>query len=152
MNAKITLILALLFMISCRRNKPDETIAMNNEFVTEFNNEIWKDSLTKRITINGDTAAYNKLYITFNFSGHENDWFYYAFIMAHNFDYPDAYMDLYILLRVDSASNLETNKLANYYLLKAYEKGLEDSKSEIRVRFGNNSVIPSSEDYLKGIK
>jgi hypothetical protein len=145
----------LIFLASCNpgNSKKEKGIAMNEEFVKQFEDEVRKDSLTQKIIVHGDTKAYQELFRTYTFSGHEHEWLYYAFVMANNFDYPEAYFDLYILLRTDSGSELKTDKLANYYLLKAYEKGVEGTTSEIEGRSLNKSrSIPKSNDYLREIE
>ncbi|WP_162903453.1 hypothetical protein [Taibaiella koreensis] len=146
------LFVALVALCSCQPDRSSKNQMMNSNFAKKYNDAFLKDSLIKKVTMAGDTSAYEELYYTFTLSDHKKEWFYYAFEMAHNFDYPRAYLHLYFILKTDSGSQQKTNQLANYYLLKAYEKGIEDARDEIEERLGRPSKIPSSIEYLKSFE
>lgn len=140
-----------IFYCSCQNNKSKDGIAMNDKYVEDFDNNIIKDSLIKKVITKGDTESYDKLFEIYNLSGHEKEWCYYAYIMANDFDYGEADLDLYYILRKNPESDVKTNKLANYYLLKAYEKGIKSAAFEVQERFDKSMPVPTADDYLKGI-
>lgn len=88
------------------------------------------------------------------YSGHSNDFLRIAMIMSNDFNYPQAYHDTYTILKTDviNKANLKSNRLANYYLLKAYELKFDDLESTVKNRFSNYKIIPSSDSYLQEIR
>lgn len=139
-------------LFSCQSQNSSNGIAMDKEFVEQFENEPLIDSLAKRVTIYGDTSAYKRMESIYGLSGHLKDFCYYAMIMANNFEYNVAYYDLYAILASSSKIQTKIDKFANYYLLKAYEKGNPDAKLEFPSRFGQDTTVMSSKEYFKTIE
>jgi len=137
-----------------QKNKSKEGInePLSESFFKKFNNQEAKRALINRVLSKGDTLAYQELWDIYTYSGHSEEFLSISLNMANNFNYPQAYLDTYILLKTDiiNDNNHNTNMLANYYLLKAHELKNSDSESLLKERFGND-VIPKSEEYWQNI-
>lgn len=109
----------------------EQAISPSKSYLADFNNSKKVRELSGRIAEKENTLAYNELKEIYFFSSHSEDFLRNSLIMADNFDYSKAYFDMYFILKNDiiDSITIKTNKLANYYLLKAYEKGVEDAKS-----------------------
>lgn len=155
-------VLVLVFILnSCNRkakgdniktNENKETVNTFSFYNKEYENVDKIGKLKKAIEIKGDTLAFLELEEIYFNSGHRDEFLYYAVFMSNAYDYSGAYYTCYKILHTDfGKEKYETNdKLANYYLLKAYEKGNKSSIYNIEERFPKGKA-PSSEEYWKSI-
>lgn len=147
----ITLILLLCLFFSC--NEKNKEISGNassptGSYQKDFENVNKNTELTNKI-INGDTIAYEELKEIYFNSDHVKDFLKHSLIMANNFNHPKACLDVYHLLKTNEINNENnmTNKLANYYLLKAHEMGAHNTEKAVKERFGQLTELPKSKDY-----
>ena len=106
----------MISLYSCKQ-KPVEVITMNN---TRPIGEL------RQLVLKGDTAAYNELRYADIESGHDEEKLVYAIFMAHRYNYPPAYFDVYSCLKLVSESygrkmDEKTKEMAIRYLKKAVE-------------------------------
>lgn len=113
------------------------------------------DSLNEKlnkIKRTGDTNAYDELSVAYFMSGELHSFYYYSLITANKYQYSKAYLDLYLALSEpytgEGFDDLDkrTQRLAIYYLLKAYELGDITAINLIEERFGKGK-IPKSSSY-----
>ncbi|WP_199141938.1 hypothetical protein [Pedobacter sp. ASV12] len=144
----------ILFGCESKKSKPIEPLSTGKVFLSEFDNNIKIKSLSEQAQ-KGDTAAYNKLYEIYSLSDHSEEFLYKAVTMAETYNYSQAYFDVYIILRSgkSNSKNSFTNKLANYYLLKAFEAGNSHSRFQIEERFNKREIssLPTSREYWNEI-
>jgi hypothetical protein len=155
-------LLALIIISNCfmfcvehkeKRDNPIEVVSPGESYLEKFNNQKMRDSLLTKIFVKGDTTSYKELKDIYFLSGHTEDFLTSAIIMATNHDYAEACKDAYKILytaNIDS-TNLKSNKLANYYLLKAYELAPEKAIYLMRERFGESFPKIKSNDYWNEI-
>ncbi len=127
----LTLPIVLFAFISCDMKKSeinsDESIrSMNQPTISE-------SELKKAILYNGNTSAYDELNISYLDHSIQEEFLFYALIMANKYDYPQAYFDVYFYLTQffsTDISNIDDKsaKLAIEYLLKAKDKGHHQAK------------------------
>lgn len=131
-----------------KRNE-DFSFSPSKPYLNDFNNRKKINNLFNKILIGGDTIAYKELKDIYVYSGHGDDFLYCTLIMANNFNYSQAYFDAYIILKTDkfNSTNIKTNKLANYYLLRAHENDVKDIKFSLKERFGDLSNLPKADNY-----
>lgn len=131
------------------KEKIEEGISPAKSYFEDFNNDKKIRELSAKIAEKGDTLAYNELKEIYFFSSHTRDFLRNSLLMANNFDYPEAYFDVYFILKDDliNGSNVKSNKLANFYLLKSKEKGVQSAESIVKERFGGLSTLPKANDY-----
>ena len=103
----------------------------------------------------GNQSAYNKVSNYYLLNSLDEEFLFYALIMANRYHEPAAYYDVYEILTLKTYDNhLEnidstTRAIAIYYLLKAHELGYESSKYPIEQIFtSKNRAIPKSSDYI----
>lgn len=157
------IILGLYFLFSCqnrenlmdRQPKKDTIVNMgssSSQFQEELEDQNLIRELSDKVTIHGDTVAFKHLQSIYVFSGHEDEFFYYTYIMAEQFEYPEAYYENYFILKTDirNDSNKRRNAIADYYLLKAYESGYPSAIYSVKKRF-NTSTPPKADEYWKTI-
>lgn len=156
-KSSFLLILITIIYSSCTNQKQEVTEKPINEspsqsYFTKFNDEEKRKELVYKVSAEGDTLAYNELWDIYTYSGHSNEFLKISLVMADNFNFPQAYFDTYHLLKTDviDSSNVNTNRMANYYLLKAHELKDINSESPLKERF-SNGIIPKSEEYWKNI-
>ncbi|TWV06059.1 hypothetical protein FQ707_14600 [Bacteroidaceae bacterium HV4-6-C5C] len=106
----------MISLYSCKQ-KPVEVITMNN---TRPIGEL------RQLVLKGDTAAYNELRYADIESGHDEEKLVYAIFMAHWYNYPPAYYDVYFYLKLVAEScgramDDKTKEMAIRYLKKAVE-------------------------------
>ena len=141
-----SIIIILLVTISC--NKKDEiveTVIATNYESFLYNNKSYMDSLRKVVVQEGKIEDFENLYNICVHSVNTREEVYYTKIMAEKYNYPMAYYYLYISSRYQNSKNMD--KLAVYYLLKAYEGNCEEAKYGIGEIF-KDKPIPKSEEYL----
>ncbi|RYE54677.1 MAG: hypothetical protein EOP48_11765, partial [Sphingobacteriales bacterium] len=91
----------ILFVCSCTQGTTIKNeVSTNQKFIRQFEDEFRRDSLSKRL-LTGDTTSYKELQGDYLYSGHDKEWCYYAFVMANKYNFRDAYIDLYLILRND---------------------------------------------------
>ncbi|WP_396184522.1 hypothetical protein [Flavobacterium sp.] len=146
--------LFLLFgviLISCN-DKPklkNNTVSISNDYFEKYYNDGGETSrLRNAIIVKGDTNSYKELRDIYLLSEHSNEFFYYSFTMAHNYNYPDAYFDLFSFLKHSPVKGKMEN-LKEYYLLKAFELGSHKSKFHIKEKY-KNGFIPKSVMFHNG--
>jgi hypothetical protein len=124
-------------------------VSPSKQYSDMFNNKVKRHKLEEKVFSKGDTLAYRELFDIYFISGNKNDFLKIAMIMANDYNFPEAYIHVYTLLNSEkiNAVNQKSNKLANFYLLKAYELDKESGyEVDIEERFGNKPV-PKSKDY-----
>lgn len=100
--------------------------------------------LKMAVIYQGSTSAYYELsnsYLDHNF---QEEFLFYAMIMANKYNYPQAYFDVYFLLTLtystDFSIDERTAELALEYLLKAYKKGHNQAKEIVEKYHVKNTV------------
>ncbi|UPQ80463.1 hypothetical protein M0M57_06390 [Flavobacterium azooxidireducens] len=144
---RIIIITTLFLLFTCCSKKKEiieESLAENIESKL-YNNSTYMDSLRKIVVNNGKPEDFEELYNICVSSVNTKEEFYFSTIMAQKYNYPKAYYYMYIHTRYMESKELD--KMAVYYLLKAYEGNCEESKDDIKTIFGN-SKIPKAIDYL----
>lgn len=124
-------------------------VSPSKEYSDMFNNKEMRHKLEEKVFYKGDTLAYRELFDIYFISGNKNDFLKIAMVMANDYNFPEAYIHVYTLLNSEKINsvNIKSNKLANYYLLKAYEMDKESGyEVDIEERF-EDKTIPKSEDY-----
>ncbi|MEI3790173.1 MULTISPECIES: hypothetical protein [unclassified Chryseobacterium] len=150
---KINLFLSFLLFFSCN-NKNDNYLKKTEtlDTVVPFNDSIYKnaDSAIKR----GDTLAYKKAYRYFSVNHYEKEFLYYSITMAHTYDWNQAYFDTYIILtNVNDDKKISNKNLAEYYLLKSYEKNNRYAKEIVKEIFLDKGLkVPNSNSVLENEK
>ncbi|WP_199141900.1 hypothetical protein [Pedobacter sp. ASV12] len=149
MNLRISLILIaiILFMGCVDREKKKDGSSPLKEHAVSFNSKDEIRSLVNKVVL-GDTNSYIKLRDIYMDSNHGREFLVYSIIMAENYNFAQAYFDTYLALKTDivDSSNQRSNKLANYYLLKAYEMKVADANSSIIERFNKKHGLPTSKE------
>ncbi|SHI64969.1 hypothetical protein [Flavobacterium terrae] len=153
---KVLILISILYSCNKKdkieRSEYEEKSNTFSFYNKEFINANKIENLKKTIEIKGDTIAFLELEEIYFNSGHRDEFLYYAIFMANAYDYSGAYYTCYKILHTDFGKEKYkmNDKLANYYLLKANEKGSKSSTYNIKERFPNGK-IPSSEEYWKSI-
>ena len=93
------------------------------------------DTLQNRVVYNGDTKAYNTLATAYFYREYPEEILFYSFLMAHKYDFNQAYYDVYHNLTItyycrEWQIDDGTAELAMSYLFKAAEKGHKQAKEE----------------------
>lgn len=136
----------LILIFSCQEKKDIQETNYDRDFL---------NSLIEKGINNGDTISYDRAFNYVLEKGGYVEFYYYALLMANKYNYDKAYYNLYILLTREGityngieifSNDEETQRLANYYLLKAYELGHKGAHSNLEEIFGDN--IPKSNDYV----
>ncbi len=111
------------------------------------------DSLKKLTIEKGDKTAYRLLYVQYAKRYRHGEIFLYSLQMAHKYNHPQAYYDIYYILTEKENTNSidsldeQTKNMALYYYTRAHELGLESYSKNDEV-FGNKNKIPKSSYYL----
>ncbi|RWW96705.1 hypothetical protein [Flavobacterium cerinum] len=148
MKKIICVVSVILFFVSC--NKKVEEINTGQKYLKDFNNSKKMEELSNKVLNEGDTIAFLEMSDIYALSSHQKEFLWYALRMATDYEYHGAYYEAYFILHTDYdiEKHEGVNKLANYYLLKAYELGNKDCKASIKERF-NQSEIPTSKEYWR---
>jgi hypothetical protein len=161
-KSRMKRIITFLIIISCFWGCKENPKKTNIENIEKHQ---CKTMSNERYYVLIDSALEKGSYGAYNEASHysliENwgqDFMLYAFIMANKHKDPEAYYHVYLIIvwssskqpkeALESFDN-KTRNFALYYLLKSYEMGYENAKSEINIIFGENAVIPKSYYYLK---
>lgn len=153
MKTKILAILIIL-LVSCKQNNNS-----TNEHLCVSESPIKNKDLIKKLMIksinDGDVDAYVELSSYYKLNGYEPEFYFYSLLMANKHNCDVAYFDLYSAVNRKNSkindveifsSDIETQKISDYYLLKSHELGLERSNLRVLERFGKN--IPKSKDVF----
>lgn len=146
---KSILSILTLFLFSCKKetNSVVAEKAPAQEYLDDYNNKVKMSKLVDNLN-SCDTISFKQLEKIYFISNHQKEFLFYSLRMATDCEYGKAYHTTYSILATDETNNknFKINRLANYYLLKAYEKGYKDAKYDIDERFENNK-IPSALEY-----
>lgn len=122
----VLIIVSILAFMSCdmkndKANSKEVVRSMNQPTVSE-------SELKEAILYNGNTSAYDELSVSYLDHNFQEEFLFYAMIMANRYDYPQAYFDVYFYLTQTFSRDIKSidersAKLAIEYLLKSYEKG-----------------------------
>jgi hypothetical protein len=154
-NISLLALICILFSCNNKKVEKQNNIAKPEESsnTVSFYNKKYRDfdkmeALKKAIKSKGDTIAFIELEEIYFNSRHGEEFLYYAIFMANAYNYSGGYMAVYRILHTDfGAEKYQLNdRLANYYLLKAYELGNRSASFSIEDRF-YNVRIPTSKEY-----
>ncbi len=167
---KIKLLILVLFLYSCDDKDAKKSIITNNtnDFVYDMpvnlskgnvlaDRQLLGELLRKAINKN-DTIAYNKVASDYIIANMGQEFLYYALTMANRNNYPNAYYDVYVIIKESKSSLFNGDTLLEIdersrnfgvaYLLKSYEMGHSTSKYEIDELFPDKKTIPKSSHYF----
>lgn len=100
---RVKLFFAVLFFISCNHNeKKSFSINQPTKSIASLKNSV----INK-----GDTSAYYELFNEYVDNSSENNFFYYSYVMAFKYNYPKAYVDVFIMLCKVYNINTEADKI-----------------------------------------
>lgn len=153
---KILYALMLLTLTACQEDvtelqdqtDADTTILKEPGFMGQnYYENLLNDSLRlkklEKALNEGDTMSYNSVMEDYGIGGFSNEFLLYDIIMAEKYQIPSAYFDIFILLYSSMNGELISEsilykKMADYNLLKAWQKGDKNARSQIRETFGEN--------------
>lgn len=156
MGTKFIFLTTIFLLSSCKKNnegiqkdkktnnEKEKIVSNDDPYQRGYNDKVYLNKLLEDALLKGDTIAYRRAFKEFTISGHNEEFIYYAIKMAERHDVALAYADAYYLLTYRQD---EPNKIAIFYLLKAYEKGDKDAKSEVKEIFLDKK-IPSSNSFM----
>jgi len=121
----------ILFLVTCSKNNKSTDATSQNDTSISFT------TLKKEIIENGDIGSYETLFIAYLDEPYPEEFLYYALIMANQYNYPQAYYDVYNCLCLTYINNLEkmdenTANIAIQYLLKAKELAHHQALDEVK--------------------
>lgn len=150
---KIILLNFCILFCMCNDKKQIErlSVASSKEYYDDYDNNEKIKLLTGSVLMKRDTIAYNTLERILMGSNHQRELLFYSLRMAEDSESSRACFTTFLILSSDNEENVQANKLATYYLLKAYEKGNISAKYEMNGRFENNK-IPTSLEYWCSIR
>lgn len=121
-----TIVFIYLFFIGCNLKKEDKT---KKDESASMNQPLRSETSLKEAVLNiGDTDAYYELSNAYLDYPSQEEFLLYAMIMAHKYDYPQAYFDVFYCFRYAywpdiSKIDDQSADLAIEYLIKAYDRG-----------------------------
>lgn len=127
----LALPIVLFTFISCDMKKSESN---SNEIVRSMNQPTVSESeLKKAVLYKGSTSAYDELSISYLDHSIQEEFLFYAMIMANKYNYPQAYFDVYFYLTLTFSTDIsniddKSANLAVEYLLKAYEREHHQAK------------------------
>jgi hypothetical protein len=161
-----TLLILLLLIYSCKEIKKDDHLDSSKSILDSriidsletfyaYNKEISENKkkmyhLKTKALNYGDTSAYYQLsgYYFFHIDKPE-ELYVTSYEMATKYHYGAAYFDLFYILYLNKGNRVLdscTKQMAIFYLLLAYEKNDEQSKTFVKELFGDKDV-PNSSSY-----
>jgi hypothetical protein len=144
-NISLVVIICIFFSCNDKKVEKEKKITKSDEGVSTLSvyNKRYRDFKSK-----GDTIAFIELEEIYFNSGHGEEFLYYAIFMANAYNYSGGYLSVYRILHTDFGKEKYklNDRLANYYLLKAYELGNRSAGYSIEERF-YNVKIPTSKEY-----
>lgn len=149
-NIKFNLFFLSVLLFSCNDQK--DNYQRKTETVPSIN--VLNDSIYKTADAaitSGDTLAYKKAYRYFSINHHQREFLYYSITMAHTYDWNQAYFDTYtILANINDENKISNKDLADYYLIKSYEKNNRYAKEVVKEIFLDKGLkVPNSISVLK---
>lgn len=128
---KLTAIIFLIIYSSCKDKKNQRIIYKEDDSASYYTRKLQDtklmDSLAYKVIKHGDTMAYKELRIIHSISGNGRGVgsLYYSLIMANQYNFKEAYYDIYIILYPGGKEILDkkTKALADEYLKKYNEFG-----------------------------
>ena len=123
-------------------------VSPSKQYSDIFNNKEKRNKLEEKVFSKGDTLAYRELFDIYFISGNKNNFLKIAMVMANDYNSSDASYITYSLLSTDKNLDTKSNKIANYYLLKACEMDKQSGyEADLEERFDKSKTIPKSSDY-----
>lgn len=148
------ILFSTLFIGCCNEKSNDNSIqnSGNNDFSMNYVSES-KSNLTNSVIKFGDTNAYSSLNVYFMDEPYQEEFLFYALIMANKYQYPQAYYDVYFNLTILFTSDMnqideETAKMAINYLLMAAESGHHQALDEVK-KYNINSFENPKKQLLR---
>lgn len=157
MKIKNIRIFIVILCIGCKDiNADKKNIDIYNgsqQSFKDYENDPKLKKLQEKILTHGDIFAYKELESIYSISGHQNEFLYYSLHMAEEHNYPKAYYSTYFYLISDTTNKkvATINKLATFYLLKAYELNDINAKYDVDNLYHNKN-IPSADEYWISIR
>lgn len=157
MKLKFKIVIVFFVFYACNKknnnhknNEYEESTNTFSFYNEKFMDDVQIEKLKNAVQEKGDTLAFKELEEIYFNSGHRKEFLYYALFMSNAYNYKQAYYSVYRILHTDFGEEKYkyNDKLANYYLLKAYELGSKNAIYNIEERFPK-SKIPSSKEYWK---
>jgi hypothetical protein len=149
---KIYILIIVLLFLSCNKQKEKINIqktSSSSNYEKYYNNKIEAKKLADSALKNGNKILYVEAFKKYVSINCYEDFLYYSIKMSEKYDFGDAYFDTFYLLTLrENDSAIRVNKLANYYLFKAYEKKNINAEYEINQIYPNLKSIPKSSYYL----
>jgi hypothetical protein len=143
----------VLLFLSCNKQQKkinsQKTSSSSSNYEKYYNNKIEAKKLADSALKNGNKILYVEAFKKYVSINCYEDFLYYSIKMSEKYDFGDAYFDTFYLLTLrENDSAIRVNKLANYYLFKAYEKKNINAQYEINQIYPNLKSIPKSSNYL----
>jgi hypothetical protein len=140
----LAIVMVLLGFKLCSKPKI-ERVSMNQPFQSE-------DVLKEAVLSDGNIEAYTLLRIAYLDYKISEEFLLYAIIMAHKYDYPQAYFDVFIALKNVFWTDLteideNTAEMAIKYLINASERGHHQAKGMVE-KFDINKKENSKDQIL----
>lgn len=150
---KIYILIIVLLFLSCNKQKEkinsQKISSSSSNYKKYYNHKIEAKKLADSALKNGNKILYVEAFKKYVSINCYEDFLYYSIKMSEKYDYGDAYFDTFYLLTLrENDSAIRENKLANYYLFKAYEKKNINAEYEIKEIYPNLKSIPKSSNYL----
>ncbi|MCC9064732.1 hypothetical protein [Flavobacterium piscisymbiosum] len=149
---KIYILIIALLILSCNKQKEkinSQKTSSSSNYEKYYNNKIEAKKLADSALKNGNKILYAEAFKKYVSINCYEDFLYYSIKMSEKYDYGDAYFDTFYLLTLrENDSAIRVNKLANYYLFKAYEKKNINAEYEVKEIYPNLKSIPKSSNYL----
>jgi hypothetical protein len=145
------LIIVLLFL-SCNKQKENinsQKASSLSNYEKYYNQKIEAKKLADSALKSGNKILYVEAFKKYVSINCYEDFLYYSIKMSEKYDFGDAYFDTFYLLTLrENDSAIRVNKLANYYLFKAYEKKNINAQYEINQIYPNLKSVPKPSYYL----
>lgn len=153
---KILYALVVLTLTACQENvtevqdqtDADTTILkepgfMGQNYYENFLNDSLRLKKLEKALNEGNIASYESVSSDYFIGGYTDEFLFYAMQMAEKHQFSGAYFDIYAGLDVSlygslTATNNLYKKMADYNLLKAWQKGNKSAKYAMIERFGEN--------------
>ncbi|RUT71276.1 hypothetical protein D0817_05185 [Flavobacterium cupreum] len=147
---KIYILIIVVLLLSCNKQKinSQKTYSSSN-YEKYYNKKIEAKKLADSALKTGNKILYVEAFKKYVSINCYEDFLYYSIKMSEKYDFGEAYFDTFYLLTLrENDSAIRVNKLANYYLFKAYEKKNINAEYEIEHIYPNLKSIPKPSYYL----
>ncbi|MFW0739180.1 hypothetical protein [Flavobacterium sp. T12S277] len=152
---KTYILIIVLLLFSCNKQKEKinsqktSSSSSSSNYEKYYNNKIEAKKLADSALKNGNEILYVEAFKKYVSINCYEDFLYYSIKMSEKYDFGDAYFDTFYLLTLrENDSAIRVNKLANYYLFKAYEKKNANAEYEVNEMYANLKPMPKSSDFL----